>query len=119
MKGGRGVETPGGLLVPLHVQGDPLGEVGLGSHPVDRLLHLAMTTVASFHRVGGRGQQRIIEKGQGLLEVGREQVPERLAQGAKAPYVPTQFGQFLQGRFRPTAAVEEPIDLLDDRAQSA
>lgn len=36
-----------------HVHGDTVTDVLAGTDPVDRLLHLAVSAVASFHGVGG------------------------------------------------------------------
>lgn len=60
--------------VSVHVHRDSLAEVLLGSDAVDALLHLAMTTVPTFYRIRGRGQQAVIQKRQGLLQVGGEQL---------------------------------------------
>lgn len=41
------------LCFAKHVQGDAVVNVLLGADPINRLLHFAVTTVASFHGVGG------------------------------------------------------------------
>ena len=70
-----------------HVQGDAVGEVLLGTHAIDRLLHLAVATVPPFHGVGGRGEQFVIEKRQRLVQVGERacsRCSRRVCTGAPA-----------------------------------
>jgi hypothetical protein len=62
------------MEVSVHVYRDPLAEVLLGADAIDTLLHLAMTTVPTFYRIRGCGQQAVIQKRQGLLQVGAEQL---------------------------------------------
>jgi hypothetical protein len=60
--------------VSVHVHGDSLADVVLRSDAIDALLHLAMTTVPTLDRIRGRGQQAVIQKRQGLLQVGGKQL---------------------------------------------
>ncbi len=47
----------------LHVQGDPRGEIRLGTHAVHGLLQLAGATVGAFYGVGCREQELVVQKG--------------------------------------------------------
>jgi hypothetical protein len=60
--------------VSVHIQGDSLTDVVLRSDAIDALLHLAMTPVPTFDGIRGRRQQAVIQKRQGLLQIGREQL---------------------------------------------
>ena len=84
----------------------------LGADSVNRLLHFAVTTIATFNSVGGRRQQRVIEEDQGFFQIGREQLAEGLADFAKPPHAPSQPGQFGQGRVRAATTVEEAVNLV-------
>jgi hypothetical protein len=70
------------LRIAKHVQRDAVIEVLLSAHAINRLLPLAVPTVAPVHRVGGRREQFVSEKCQRLLQVGRAQFvhefPDRL-----------------------------------------
>ncbi len=70
--------------VSVHVHRNSLAEVVLRSDAIDALLHLAMTTVPALYRIRGCGQQAVIQKRQGLLQVGREQLAQGLAEGLEA-----------------------------------
>jgi len=105
-----------GLGVAEHVGGDPLADVRSGPDAVNGLLHLAVTPVAALDRVGGGRQERIIQERQGLFEVGREQLAERLAEALEASHTPPEPGQFGQGGVSPAAAVKEAIRLIHDLA---
>jgi hypothetical protein len=48
-------------------------DMGAGPNPVDGFLHLAMLGVAALDRIRSGGQQPVIEKGQRLVDVGREE----------------------------------------------
>jgi hypothetical protein len=65
----------------------------LGAEPVNRLLHLAVATVATLYGVGGRWQQFIIEKRQGLLQVGRRKLAQNLANLLETANTLAQLGQ--------------------------
>src|SRR4051812_36044023 len=60
MQGLCGLRAIGRLLVPLHVQRDPLAKVLGRPHRGDALLRLAIAPVTSFHRIGGRRQEFVI-----------------------------------------------------------
>ena len=56
MKRVGGLQSALGLSIAEHVQGDAMADVQARPDTVDRLLHLAVTTVAAFDRIGGRRQ---------------------------------------------------------------
>ena len=104
-------------LLTLHVQGNPCGDGCLGANAVDGFLHLAVTAVAALHGVGCRGQQFVIEKRQRLLQVGGEQLLQRLADPLEAANPPPQPCQFVQRGVGSAATVEEAVHLVHDLAQ--
>ena len=55
------------------ILGDALPDVGVGADPIDRLLRLAVAAVAPLHGVRSGGEGAIIQEGQSLLEVAREE----------------------------------------------
>jgi hypothetical protein len=59
-----------------HVQGNTALSTDLAADPVHTLLHLAMTPIASLHRLRGRWQQLVVEKRQGLFKMRREDLLE-------------------------------------------
>jgi hypothetical protein len=87
-----------GLGVSLHIHRDPLGNMFSGSDLIDRLLHLSVSPIGSFHRVGSRRQQRVIEKGQRLLDIRREQLFQNFAQDDKYGTVTILFGTAVASR---------------------
>ena len=54
---GGGLSTATALRLVVLVQGNPVVDVLHGSYPRHALLHLAVTPIAAFHRVGG-GRQK-------------------------------------------------------------
>ena len=78
--------------VSLHVQGDTLLDVMMGADAVDGLLHLTVAAVASFDGVGSGRQQLVVEEGQGLLQVGREELGEGTADLLEAADAAAEFG---------------------------
>ena len=107
------------LGLALHVGGDASADLRLGSDAVDGLLHLAMAAVAAFDGVGGGRQQRVVQEGQGLLQVRREELLECSAHVLEAADPAPQAGQLRQGRVGAAAAVEQAIDFVHDLAQPA
>lgn len=75
MERGGGQGATFGLSFPAHVQGDAAADAGLGANAIDALLHLAVAAIATLDGVGGSWQELVIEKRQGLLQVGAEQLP--------------------------------------------
>jgi hypothetical protein len=110
---------PGCLGVAKHVQGDAGSEVGLGADAVNGFLHLTVAPVSPFDDVGSRRQQLVIEKGECLLDIGREERLERLADGLEAAHALAQASQVGQGGLGAAAAVEQPVDFIHDLAQRA
>ena len=79
-----------------HVESDAGGEVFLGSHAVDRFLHLAVSAIATLHRIGGGGKQRIVQESQRLLQVGSKELLQGAADLPEATDPLTEPGQFGQ-----------------------
>lgn len=52
----NGFGSAGLLRITEHVQGDAVVDMRLSTNGIDRLLHLAVATIAAFDRVGGRGK---------------------------------------------------------------
>jgi len=75
-----------GKSIAPHIQGDPSDNLGMSLHTVDPRprLHFAVARVPAFDSVGGRGQQTVIQKSQGLVNIGREEHLQGLAQVGKA-----------------------------------
>ena len=117
VKGLSGLVSRFGLGLSLHVDGDALADVVTRTYPIDALLHFTIPAVTAFNGVGGGWQQRIIQERQGLLEIRREQLLERLPQGLEAAYPATKESQLFQRGFGPAAPVKQAIDLVDDRTQ--
>ena len=109
--------TPFGLGIAQHVEGDAVTDVFLRAHAVDGFLHLAVTAVATFHRVGGRRQQLIVKEREGLFQVGTEEFLEGLPNLLEATYPSAKLGELLQGCRAPTAAVKEAIDFVHNLPQ--
>ena len=87
-------------LFPFHIQGNARGDVWFGADAIDGLLHLAMTAVSSFHGVRSGRKEVVIQEGQGLLQVGREELLQGFANPLETSYPTPQPGQFLRARFR-------------------
>jgi hypothetical protein len=71
------VVAPFGLGLAKYIERDSTADVFSGAHAVDRFLHLAVTPVATFHRVGRRRQQLIVEEREGLFQVGAGELLEQ------------------------------------------
>src|SRR5918996_5015930 len=54
--------TPFGLSIAKHIKRDSVADIFPGAHAVDGFLHLAVTTVATFHGVGSRREQLMSRK---------------------------------------------------------
>ena len=66
--------------------------------------------VAALDRVGGRLKETVAQEHEGLLQVGRFQLVQASPQAAVPTHPPPQSLQFRQGRVRPAAPVEQPVD---------
>ncbi len=102
-----------------HVRRDTLMDVRDGTDTVDRLLHLAMSAVASFDGVGGGRQQGVVQEGQRFFQRGREEFFERLADGLEASDTPAEFGQLGPGGVGSAAAVEQGVNRVYDSSQDS
>ena len=91
----------------------------LRAHPVDGFLHFAVAPVAAFDRVGRGGQQGIVQERECLFQSGAEELLKCLAHVLETLDSPAQAAQFFERRLRFTATVEEPVDLLHNRAERA
>src|SRR4051812_27922960 len=80
-----------GLLVPLHIDGDPAFQRLRSADSIDRLLHRALAAVIPLPGVGRRRQPLVVQDRQHYLQVGRMQ----LIQGDRP-----EFGD--PGWWRPT-----------------
>ena len=106
---------PGGFAE--QVKGQPGNDVVKGSNTVHGFLHFAVAPIAPLDRIGGCAQQAVIQEGQGLFDIGREEALQDLAQLGEALYTLAQPREFGQGCVGATAAVKETIDLIGDVAQ--
>ena len=70
--------------VPPQIQGEPPDNLGLSADAVDGLLHFAVTPIAAFDGIGRGRKQAIIQESQGLVDIGRAEGFEELAQVGKA-----------------------------------
>ena len=93
-------------------------DVLLGADAIDRLLHLAVTTVAPFHGVGGGRKQFVVEKRQRLVQVGRAKLVQDLADLLETANALAQLGQLRQGGVGAAATIEQAVDFLHDRRAS-
>jgi len=107
------------MQVALHVQSDAAADGLAGADAIDGFLHLAVTPVAALHRVGGGWQQGIVQKGQGLFQVRREQLFERPPEAPEAADAPPEAGQPGQGGLGPASSVKEAVHFVHDLAQGA
>ena len=69
VKSDQGLLAGHGLRFPAQVHRQAARQIGQGPHPINALLHLTVTAVAPLHRIRGRGQQLVVQKRQGLLQV--------------------------------------------------
>ena len=106
MKGQGCLVSGSGRVVTEHVQSESLLDTLMRSYSIHALLHFIVPTIGAFDCVGRGRQQRIIQKGQGLLQVGREYLLEGLANLLETADVPAELGQFGQGRVGAAAPVK-------------
>jgi hypothetical protein len=119
MQGFRGLCAIGRPLLPLHVQRDPLTDVLGRPHRIDALLRLAIAPVTSFYCIGSRRQELVISERQRLLQIGARKLVQSPAQPREPAHVPPELNQASHRRLGPAPSVEQPVDLLHDRAQGA
>ena len=119
MKRGQGRITTTRMLIPLEIHGQSAFQGLLGTHAIDRLLHLAVTSVATLDRVRGRREQFVVQERQGFLQVVRIELVQTLAKIPKPSNTNPQLRQLRQRRIRAAPAIKEAIDLVHDRAQGS
>lgn len=78
MKGCESVNAALLLAIAKHVERDPVGDILFRAHPIHSLLHFAVATEATLHGIGGRREQLVVEKCQGLVQVGRAEFVQEL-----------------------------------------
>ena len=80
------------LLFALHVDGEALDDVFLRPNTIDASLHCSIPPIAAFNGMGCGRQQRIIQEGQRLFDIGGKQFFKNLAQVFKPSHTMAQFG---------------------------
>jgi hypothetical protein len=102
-----------------HVPSNATLYTALAADPVHTLVHLPVAAIATFHRIGGRGQQRVVEKWQGFFQ---RRGDDRFS-GRANPCEPVDplppLLQLAQGRLRTATPVKQRLDMLHDLAQFA
>jgi hypothetical protein len=114
MQGLKGLLTPFALGFSPHVERNSGFDLILRADTVNAFLHLPITPIATFHRIGGRREQFVIEKGQGFLQGRRIEFLQRLAQMLEPVQTLPQFGEFVERRLRPAPSIEQGVDLLHE-----
>ncbi len=99
------------------IQGNTPLSTDLAADSVHTLLPLPITTIASFLRIGGRGQQRVVKKRQGVCTRRREHLFEGLAHPREPLHPLPQLAQRAQRGLRAATPVKERVDVLHDVAQ--
>ena len=112
MQGLKGRLTPFALGFSPHVERNSGFDLILRADTVNALLHLPITPIATFHRIGGRGEQFVIEKREGFFQGWRIELLQRLAQLLESVEATPQLGEFVECCLRPTPSIEQGIDLL-------
>ena len=115
----KGLLTPFALGFSPHVECNSCLYLLVSAHTVNTFLHFAITTIASFDRIRGRGQQVVIKKGQGFLQGWRIELLQRLAQMLEPVEALPPFGELIERRLRPAPSIEQGIDLLHELTQLA
>ncbi len=80
MKCARGLALRVNMYIPLHVNRDALADVFASPYSVNALLHFAMMTVGLLHSIGNGRQQGIIQEGERIFKVGREEFLQGFSQ---------------------------------------
>jgi len=112
MQGLKGLLTPFALGFSPHVERNSGFDLILRAHPVNTLLHLPITPIATCHRIGGRGEQFGIEKREGFYQGWRLELLQRLAQLLESVEATPQLGEFVERCLRPAPSIEQCLDLL-------
>ena len=87
-----------------------MSDRSFSSNTIDRLLHLAVTSVSSLYRIGCCLQHLIIKEGKSLLKIRGMELRENLAKVLKTGELGAKLSQLFQGCICTTASVEESID---------
>ena len=106
--------TAFGLGFTPHIQCQAGTDLYLCAHTVDLLLHLAIAPVAPLHRIGGRGQQLVVEKRQGFFQREGKELLQRVTEGGESLNATRQLGQFVESGLGPTAPIAYRIHLVHD-----
>lgn len=106
-----------GVSVTKHIQSDPAPENAQSADPVDGLLHLAVTPVATLDRIGGGGEKLFVQERQSLVHRWREDLLQFLAHRLETTNTGSKLCELPQGCIRSTAAVKKAVDLVHDRTQ--
>ena len=107
------------VSVTEHVQGNSMIDMTMNSNPINRFLHLAVTTIPAFHRVRRRRKKFVVQKNEALLQRRRFQLRKHLRQVLETPHPLSQFPQFQKRRFRAATTVEQAVHLVFDLSQFA
>ena len=102
-----------------HVQGNTTLSTDLAADPVHPLLHLAMTPMASLHRMRGRGQPLVVEQHQGFVKRRCADLLSGLTKPLQPFHPLTQLLPLAQRRLCPAAPVTQCVEMVHDRAQLA
>jgi len=78
-----------------------------------------MATIATLHRIGGRGQQRVIQQCQGCFKGRGEDLFSRITAPLETHDPLTQLLQLSSGRLRAATPVKQRVDVLHDLTQFA
>lgn len=89
-----------------------MSDRSFSSNTIDRLLHLAVTSVSSLYRIGCCLQHLIIKEGKSLLKIRGMELRENLAKVLKTGELGAKLSQLFQGCICTTASVEESIDFI-------
>ncbi len=89
------------------------------SNPINRLLHLAKTPIATLHRVRGRRQKFVAQKLKALLQSRRFQLLQHRRQSFESLQPLPQFAQLIQSRRPATPPIIQSVHLVDDLTQPA
>ena len=78
-----------------------------------------MATIATLHRIGGCGQQLVIQKGQGFFKGRGDDLFSGITDPLETLDPLTQLLQLSQGCLRAATPVKQRVDVLHDLTQFA
>ena len=99
------------------VEGNPLPDPSNCPNSIDRPLHFPKSTVGSFHRVGGRGQEFLVKEQQGLFQIRREKLLESFSKGFEPSNSLLELLELGNRCSHSAAAIEKPVDLVGNISQ--